>query len=227
VFGLFVTGTDTGVGKTVLTAAVVAALRARGLAAKALKPLITGLDEPEDHIWPPDDRLLAEVSGTSREEVTLRRFGPPVSPHLAAELNGEALNPGDLARAVRARVRGTERVIIEGAGGLLVPICDGYDMRALAGDLGLPVLIAARPGLGTINHTLMTLEAARRSDLNVAGVVLTPWPTVPGAVEESNRQTISRLGRVEVSLLPTIARPTADLLAGAGARLPLSRWLPE
>lgn len=223
--GLFVTGTDTGVGKTVLTAAVVAALRARGLAAKALKPLITGLDEPQDALWPSDDRLLAEVSGTTPEAVTLRRYGPAVSPHLAAQLSGTDLNPADLATAVQARLGGVERLIVEGAGGLLVPISDRYDMRSLAADLGLPVLIAARPGLGTINHTLLTLEAARGTGLDVAGVVLTPWPAVPGAVEESNRATIARLGRVEVSFLPEVARPTVELLARAGAALPLARWL--
>lgn len=223
--GLFVTGTDTGAGKTVVAAAVVAALRARGEAARALKPIITGLDEPEDPVWPPDDRLLAQVSGTAREDVTLRRFGPPVSPHLAAELSEDRLDGAELARAARARLEGSEPLIVEGAGGLLVPICDGYDMRSLAVDLGFPVLIAARAGLGTINHTLLTIEAARRSGLQVAGVVLTPWPADPGHLEESNRETIARLGAVETSVLPRIPRPTVELLAGAGATLPLSRWL--
>lgn len=223
--GLFVTGTDTGVGKTVLTAAVVAALRARGQAATALKPLITGLDEPQDPIWPSDDRLLAKVSGTTPEEVTLRRYGPPVSPHLAAQLCDESPDPAELARTVKERLHRDDRLIVEGAGGLLVPISDGYDMRSLATDLGLPILIAARPGLGTINHTLLTLEAARRSGLEVAGVVLTPWPAAPNAIERSNRETIERLGAVEVSVLPVIAEPTSELLASAGADLPLGKWL--
>jgi dethiobiotin synthetase len=223
--GLFVTGTDTGAGKTVVTAAVVAALRARGMAARALKPLITGLDEPQGPVWPSDDRVLAEVSGTLPEEITLLRYGPAVSPHLAAQLSEERLDGRALAREVRARLGDAENLIVEGAGGLLVPICDGYDMRSLAADLGLPVLVAARPGLGTINHTLLTLEAARRSGLKVAGVVLTPWPEAPSVVERSNRQTIARLGAVDVSVLPPISRPTAKLLAGAGAALPLSKWL--
>ncbi len=223
--GLFVTGTDTGAGKTVVAAAVVAALRASGVAAQALKPLITGLDEPEDPVWPSDDRLLARVAGTAPQEVTLRRYGPAVSPHLAAALVRDSLDGGDLARTIRARLRDGDPVIVEGAGGLLVPICDGYDMRSLACDLGLPILIAARPGLGTINHTLLTLEAARRSGLEVAGVVLTPWPAAPGPIERSNRQTIAALGAVDVSVLPTIAEPTVELLASAGARLPLRAWL--
>lgn len=223
--GLFVTGTDTGVGKTILAAAVVAALRARGMAVRALKPLITGLDEPQDPLWPSDDRLLGEVSGMAPEEITLRRYGPPVSPHLAAALSEESLDGPTLVQEVRDRSGGAGTVVIEGAGGLLVPIGDGYDMRSLAADVGLPVLIAARPGLGTINHTLLTLEAARAGGLEVAGVVLTPWPVTPSPMEESNRQTIAQLGAVDVSVLPTISRPSVELLAGAGADLPLSRWL--
>lgn len=223
--GLFVTGTDTGAGKTVLAAAVIAALRARGVAARGLKPLITGLDEPLDPVWPSDDRLLARVSGTAPEEITLRRYGPAVSPHLALELSQDTLDSAGLADAIRDCLAGEDPLIVEGAGGLLVPICDGYDMRALAADLGLPLLIAARPGLGTINHTLLTLEAARSAGLDVAGVVLTPWPAFPDAIERSNRETIARLGEVDVSVLPTISRPTVELLAQAGAALPLPRWL--
>lgn len=223
--GLFVTGTDTGAGKTVLACAVVAALRARHVAAQAVKPVITGVDDAQDPVWPSDDRLLATVSGTAPEEVTLRRYGPPVSPHLAAELAEEMLDGAALARSIRARLAAGELLIVEGAGGLLVPIGEGYDMRSLAADLGLPVLIAARPGLGTINHTLLTLEAARASGLHVAGVVLTPWPIFPSTIERSNRQTIARLGAVDVSVLPTISRPTVVSLARAGAGLPLASWL--
>jgi dethiobiotin synthetase len=195
------------------------------VAARALKPLITGLDDPQDPVWPSDDRLLAKVSNIAAEEVTLRRYGPAVSPHLAVQLAGETLDGGELARAIRARLAGEDFLVVEGAGGLLVPICQGYDMRSLASDLGLPVLIAARPGLGTINHTLLTLEAARLSGLEVIGVVLTPWHEIPSTIEQSNRQTIARLGAVDVWVLPTIPRPTVKLMAAAGAALPLARWL--
>ncbi|HZU60072.1 MAG TPA: dethiobiotin synthase [Solirubrobacteraceae bacterium] len=223
--GLFVTGTDTGAGKTVVAAAVVAALRAQSVPARALKPLITGLEEPQDPVWPSDDRLLAEVSDMEPDKVTLRRYGPAVSPHLAAELALDSLEGADLVAEILARLAGDDVLIVEGAGGLLVPICPGYDMRSLARDVGLPVLIAARPGLGTINHTLLTLEAARTGGLHVAGVVLTPWPAVAGVIERSNRQTIARLGAVGVSVLPTIARPSVHALAKAGAGLPLAEWL--
>ncbi len=223
--GLFVTGTDTGVGKTVLAAAIVAALRARGAAVRALKPVVTGLDEPPDPDWPPDHELLARAAGCAPDQVALVGYGPPVSPHLAAQLAGSPIRPRELRAAVLAAAGEGETLIVEGVGGLLVPIADGYDVRGLALDLGLPLLIAARPGLGTINHTLLTLEAARRAALDVAGVVLTPWPEDPSEIERSNRETIARLGSVTVSGLPTVERADAELLAAAGARLPLDEWL--
>ncbi len=127
--GLFVTGTDTGVGKTVLAAAIVAALRARGTPVRAFKPVITGLDDPPDPDWPPDHELLARAAGQHRDEVALVAFGPPVSPHLAAELAGREIEPDALLAPLRAAAHGGDTVIVEGVGGLLVPIAGGYDVR--------------------------------------------------------------------------------------------------
>ena len=95
-------------------------------------------------------------------------------------------------------------LVAEGVGGLLVPLTLGYLVRDLARELALPLVIAASPGLGTINHTLMTVEAARAVGLEVAAVVLTPWPDDPSAVESSNREAIERLGAVRVETLATI-----------------------
>jgi dethiobiotin synthetase len=223
--GLFVTGTDTGVGKTVLAGAIVAALRESGTRVAAFKPIITGLDEPPHDDWPPDHELLAAAAGLSADDVALMRFGPPVSPHLAAELSGATIDPQWIARTVAERAADADVVIVEGVGGLLVPLSDSDDVRVLALALGLPLVIAARPGLGTINHTLLTLEAARACDLPVAGVVLTPWPDAPDAIERSNRDTIGRLGDVEVGVLPRIARAERGLLADAARSLPLEHWL--
>jgi len=223
--GLFVTGTDTGVGKSVLAAAIVAALRARGTPVTAFKPVITGLDEAPDPDWPPDHELLARAAGCSADEVALVRYGPPVSPHFAAELSGLPIRIDELLARLRAALDGERTAIVEGVGGLLVPLADGYDVRGLAHDLALPLVIAARPGLGTINHTLLTLEAARHASLEIAGVVLTPWPAQPTAIERSNRATLERLGEVPVSTLELIASADFELLASAGRRLPLDRWL--
>jgi dethiobiotin synthetase len=226
--GCFVTGTDTGVGKTVVAAAIVAALRRRGVPVRAIKPLITGLDDPADPAWPPDHELLARVAEQRPADVILAGYGPPVSPHLAAELAGKTPPPlVRLADGVRAAGRDGAFTVVEGVGGLLVPLGPDADVRDLAGALGLPLIIAARPGLGTINHTLLTLEAARAAGLAVAGVVLTPWPRNPSVMERSNRETIARLGSVEVATLAPVARAEPALLAEAGAELPLEEWLGE
>jgi dethiobiotin synthetase len=126
---------------------------------------------------------------------------------------------------VRALARVGGVTVVEGVGGLLVPLGPDVDVRDLARALALPLVIAARPGLGTISHTLLTLEAARSAGLTVAGVVLSPWPDQPSIMERSNRETIARRGDVEVATLPLVARPDPELLATAGAELPLERWL--
>ncbi|MGN6169428.1 MAG: dethiobiotin synthase [Solirubrobacteraceae bacterium] len=223
--GCFVTGTDTGAGKTVVAAAVVAGARARGLRVAARKPVITGLDEPASRAWPPDHELLARAAGCSAEEVAVVSYGPAVSPHLAARLADRPIDPAELERNILAAGADANLVVIEGVGGLLVPLSDGYDVRRLAGSLRLPLLIAARPGLGTINHTLLTIEAARSAGLEVTAVVLTPWPQPPGVIETSNRATIAALAGVAVEAFPQVARPDADLLAKAAESLPLERWL--
>ncbi len=220
--GLFVTATDTGVGKTVLAASLLAAIAAAGEGVAAFKPAVTGLEEPAGGPWPADHELLAAVSGMAPELVSPYRYAPAVSPHLAAALAGESIDPAALvARAREAAAAGT--LIAEGVGGLLVPLTDSFTVCDLALALGLPVLIAARPGLGTINHTLLTLRAARDSGLDVRAVVLTPWAAEPEQIERSNRETIARLGEIEVATLARVDGP--DGLAGAGAALPWGDWL--
>jgi dethiobiotin synthetase len=217
--GVFVTGTGTEVGKSVVAAAVCAALAARGEPVAAFKPVVTGLDE-EAGEFGRDHELLASAAaaGQAPEEVAPYRFGPPVSPHLAAEVAGTTIEPAELLAAARAH----DLLVCEGVGGLLVPITPGYLVRDLAVDLGLPLVVAALTGLGTINHTLLTVEAARAAGLAVAGVVMTPWPNAPSVIERSNRATVERLAGVRVHGLPRI---TPGRLAEAGERLPLDDWL--
>ncbi len=227
--GLFVTGTDTGVGKTILSAALVGAMSAAGEPVVAHKPVLTGLAEAPESEWPRDHELLGEMAGMSPEAVAPLRFAVPASPHLAAALEGVELDPDELvANADAAGVDDQGRgrtLVVEGVGGLLVPLAEDYTVRDLAVQLGLPLLLAARPGLGTINHTLLSLEAARSHGLVVAGVVLNPWPQEPGPLERSNLQTIARQGRVEVSTLPRLAAGERASLVAAGAALPWRQWL--
>ncbi len=223
--GCLVTATDTGVGKTIVAAAIIAALRIRGRRVAAYKPVVTGLDEPIDPDWPPDHELLAAAAAQPVQRVAPRRFGPAVSPHLAAQLAGASFDLLDLLDDARAAAGDAEVLVVEGVGGLLAPLTADHTVRDLAVELGLPLIIAARPGVGTISPTLLTIEAARLVGLTVAGVVLTPWPDQPDEVARSNRATIARLGLVEVVGLPPISRGDVQLLAAAAATLPLDRWL--
>ena len=221
--GIFITGTDTGVGKTVLAAAVCAALAKRGDKVAAFKPVVTGTDEEPDG-WPRDHELLARVATIRQEpsDVSPLSFGPAVSPHLAAEMAGESIEPHELAAAARSAGDNSDVLVCEGVGGLLVPLTPGYLVRDLAVELDLPVVIAARTGLGTINHTLLTIEAARAVGLDVAAVVMTPWPGDPDKTVRSNKETIERFGNVSVVGLPAT---DPDSLADAGAELPLDDWM--
>jgi dethiobiotin synthetase len=222
--GLFVTATDTGVGKTVLSAALLAAMAADGRAVRAYKPVVTGLEDRAEiearGPWPADHELLAAVAGMEPEEVSPLRFGPAVSPHLAAQLAGERIDPEQLLASAHALApTDAQTLVVEGVGGLLTPLADEYTVCDLASALGLPVLVAARPGLGTINHTLLTLACARAAGLDVAAVVLTPWPDRPNAMQSSNCSTIARLGEVRVETLGWVASPSPTDLAQAGSRL--------
>ena len=218
--GVFVTGTGTEVGKTVVAAAIAHTLSSEGKRVAVFKPAVTGLDElvaggPKGTAGDllahrlsnaADHELLrwAASSEQSDEEIAPYRYGPPMSPHLAATLAGEEINPERLRRASRAAASGAEVLVCEGVGGLLAPLSPTYLVRDLAADLGLPVVIAASPGLGTINHTLLTIEAARAAGLDVRKIVLTPWPARPSAVEDSNRETITALGEVRAETLPPL-----------------------
>lgn len=208
--GVFVTGTGTEVGKTVVAAVLARSAAAAGRRVAVFKPAVTGLDEPDG---PADHELLRLAAGSDQtdEQIAPYRFGPPVSPHLAAALAGVEVEPQRLRAAAADAAADADLIVCEGVGGLLVPLAPDYSVRDLAVDLGHPLVVAASPGLGTINHTLLTLAAARAAGLEVAAVVLTPWPKVPGALELDNRETIARLGRVEVHTIPAL-----DLTAPAG-----------
>jgi dethiobiotin synthetase len=205
--GILVTGTGTEVGKTVVAAVIARSRAAEGQRVAVFKPAITGLDDysPADG---PDHEMLREAVGSkqSDEEIAPYRYGPAMSPHLAAELAGEAIEPQRLLAGARSAAAGADVLVCEGVGGLLVPLCiePRYLVRDFVADLGLPLVVVAPPGLGTINHTLLTLEAARSAGLEVVAVVLTPWSDEPTAIEESNRETIAVLGEVRVETLPAL-----------------------
>jgi len=198
--GVFVTGTGTEVGKTVVAAVLARTLAAAGKRVAVFKPAVTGLEEEGET----DHALLRRASGSSQsdEEIAPYRYRPPASPHLAATLVGEEIDPERLRQAAAAAAEGADAIVCEGVGGLLVPLSPAYLVRDLAADLGYPLVVVASPGLGTINHTLLTLESARAAGLEVAAVVLNPWPEEPTEIQRDNRKTIARLGQVRGETLP-------------------------
>lgn len=188
----FVTGTDTGVGKTLISSGLLAHQRRLGRSVLAIKPAETGWN-----LETSDAALLADATGQPVDSVAIHRYQSPVAPAVAARLEGR---PFSLARTVAA-VRDAQRadfLLVEGAGGLLVP----FDDKRLAADLvqalDLPLLIVARAGLGTINHTLLTLFEARRRGIPVAGVILNRVSADASPSETTNAAEIQRLGNVPI-----------------------------
>jgi dethiobiotin synthetase len=219
-----------------VSASLLAAMRAAGERVRVYKPVVTGVGElvadAYDEAWPADHELLASAAGMDAEDVAPLRYAAAAAPKLAAELAGERIDSAGLvARAPLAAVDpaggDAEIAVVEGVGGLLVPFNEEFCVCDLAVALGLSLLIAARPGLGTINHTLLTLGAAGAAGLDVRAVVLTPWPPAPSELERSNREEIERLGDIEVAVLRRVRGPDLDELARAGRWLPWRRWLSE
>ncbi|MEO3760559.1 dethiobiotin synthase [Mycobacterium sp. B14F4] len=195
---LVVTGTDTGVGKTVATAALACSARLAGIDVAVCKPVQTGS--------PRDDDLadIGRLSGVSRLSGSWR-YPEPLAPRAAADRAGMTLpTRGELVDSVRAV--DADVTLVEGAGGLLVEIGDGATLRDAAADLAAPVLIVVAAGLGTLNHTALTLEALAARHIPCAGLVIGSWPRDPGVAEQGNREALAGLAPVR-----------AVLPAGAGA----------
>ena len=212
--GLFVTGTDTGVGKTVVAAALLQRLRANG-AVRYWKPVQTGLDEDDD------TETVRRIAAASSREIFAAgiRLSRPLSPHQAARLEHRSIVLDDLITLASIQPPG-EFWIVEGAGGVLVPLNEWQVMTDLIRALAMPVVIAARSGLGTINHTLLTLEALRSRDLAIAGVV------VVGEPNRENREAIAYYGGVAViGELPRLDPLTPDTLARAASNWPIERLM--
>ena len=187
--GLFVTGTDTGVGKTLIAGGIAAALAAKGTDVGVYKPVETGAGN--------DAQFLKGCAGVEEtlEEIRAYHFPTPVSPYLAARLADAAIDTRRLLEGYRAAAAKHQTVLVEGAGGLMVPITDDFLYADLMKSLGLPVLVVARPHLGTINHTLLTIRCARQLyGLDVVGFVVNYSAEIQaGPAEKTNPQEIERV----------------------------------
>jgi len=212
--GLFVTGTDTGVGKTVAAAALVIRYRRRvpAAAVKYWKPIQTGIEQDDD------TAEVARLAACGSNEIVNAgvRLERPVSPHLAARLAGRPIDLEGLV-AIAGREPDSARLIVEGAGGVLVPVNENAFMADLVARLALPAVVVSRTALGTINHTLLTIQALRGRAIEVAGVIMV------GAPNDDNREAIERYGNVDVlGVMPRFDPLTPDRLAAwAGAELDL------
>ena len=190
---IFVTGTDTDVGKTFVACGIAAALKRRGVDVGVMKPVASGRAEDAHAL------ILAAGVDDPLDLVNPVRFKDPISPHLAARRERRRIDLRSIDRAYRELRRRHDVLIVEGAGGLLVPIRDGFTMADLAKRWGAPLLIVARDALGTINHTTLTVEAARRRALKVLGVVVNrSRPGRPDLAERLNPDAIAKAARVRV-----------------------------
>jgi dethiobiotin synthetase len=215
----FVTGTDTGVGKTAVTVALLAAAGRRGLRTAAMKPAESGCLRDPDGALRPDDalRLVAAASlQVDLETVCPYRLEAPLAPAVAARREGVEIDPARIVGAFSKIVAaGPELLLVEGAGGLLVPLNEDLLIADLAGRLDLPLLVIARDGLGTINHTALTVEAARSRGLDVTGVILSgATPGTPEAEAQSNAREIERLTRAPIlGIIPHSPPATLEQVA--------------
>jgi dethiobiotin synthetase len=203
--GFAVIGTDTGVGKTMLTALLCLAAQQAGVDWVPMKPVQTGgIRLPDGRLTAPDLDWILKVLGMVPSPQDLIRMNPYVldyaaSPHLAAELEGITIDRNRILHSYQELAAGHDGVVVEGAGGLLVPFGRDWMLADLLVDLHLPVIVVARAGLGTLNHTLLTLEALRTRGLSVAGVVLNQLtPQVPGVIEADNVKVLTEIGGAPV-----------------------------
>ncbi len=213
---LFVTATDTGVGKTTFAAALARTLRAKGRAVGVLKPFESGCEpRPDGSLWPRDAATLKAAAGAPEplEALCPHRYALPLAPGIAASRLGEDPGLGTAVAAFeRLRTR-YEHVVVEGAGGLLVPLTPRHSVADLAAELALPLVVVARVGLGTLNHSLLTVEAARRRGLEVRALVLNDSPDHPPGPDPSREDNAAALGRLTglpvLGPLPRVDRPDA------------------
>jgi dethiobiotin synthetase len=233
--GVFITGTDTNVGKTWVAAGLTAALRQRGVKAVYFKPIQSGCPEEEGRLIPTDARLARTLAGLVEplEVLSPICLRLPLAPGVAAAQAGVEVDPGRIAAGLKALAVRYEFLVVEGAGGLYVPLIDTHFLVLdLIRWLNLPLAVVAKSGLGTINHTVLTVKAAQAAGIQVAGVILNRYPEKPGLAAETNPGVIAALTGVPIlGRLPEVEdlegpagrevflaamRPLAQLLMGSG-----------
>lgn len=199
--GLFVTATDTGVGKTLIAAAIAQTLRSRGRRVAVLKPAASDCYRAREGLISEDAEFLASASDTHHplDLICPNRYEEPLAPGVAAQRANRPMDWDAIQRSIHLMTPDSDCMIVEGAGGLLVPMDDKHTVRHLIVALAIPTIVVARPGLGTINHTLLTIESLRSVGAMVAGVVINRYPPDgAGIAEETSPRQIERFGKVPI-----------------------------
>lgn len=209
--GIFITGTDTEVGKTFIAAAIAGGLKGRGVDCGVMKPIQSGAIKRDGRLISQDAVFLIKASGV-RDELSLVNpycLKAPLAPGVAAKLEKRAISPESIIDAFNILSSRHQFMIVEGAGGLLVPIGDGYLMKDLILDLNLPLVIVSRLGLGTINHTLLTIEVARNYGIEIIGIIFNQTEKQPVTIcEKTNPKIISELTGVPIlGIVPNVPTP--------------------
>lgn len=209
--GYFVTGTDTGVGKTLVACALLEAHVARGLRAVGMKPVAAGAEPFRDGLVNEDvERLIAAGNvAAPREDVNPYCFAPPIAPHIAAAWAGERIDIGRIEKSFRALAALSDVVVVEGAGGFRVPLGAGEDSAALAARLGLPVVLVVGMRLGCLNHALLTAEAVAARGLRLAGWVANHIDPDMAAADENVQALASLIGAPPLARIAHAAGPEA------------------
>ena len=211
--GLFITGTDTGVGKTVVAATLAYALHQRRLNFHYIKPVESGISSRE-YLEKKSDAALVKRAGSLPEplkEIVPFRFREPLAPLLAARREGIELSGNELSGCIKTRIKSSELTLVEGAGGLLAPLCPNYLIIDLIKDLQLPVLVVCRTSLGALNHTLLTLDRLRREGLHPIGIIANHLTAATGVAEESFLTQLSEFDKVRVlGELPFLQNPPSE-----------------
>jgi dethiobiotin synthetase len=227
--GVFVTGTDTGVGKTLVAAALARHLRSSGLDVGVMKPVETGVTDPDR---PGSDAALLQWAADCSDDpelIAAYRLRAPLAPALAAEEESVRIDLAHIVETARSLSKWHDYTIIEGAGGLMVPLAGGLLVADLVLHLGLPLLVVCRPGLGTINHTLLTVHAARTMGIPLAGFIINGMPQQPDAAEALAPHNLASLASADLlGVLPKVEgseQEKVKALAEAIAGLPTLPWL--
>lgn len=218
---LVITGTDTGVGKTIVTAALACHARLAGRDVAVCKPVQTGIADGDD-----DLREVGQLSGVD-VLVPGWRYPEPLAPVAAAERAGQPLpTRAELIDLVEGVARPGRLVLVEGAGGLLVEIgAEAVTLRDLATDLDAAVLVVARAGLGTLNHAALTVEALAAEGIPCAGLVIGSWPSQPGVAEASNRAALDRIAPLRAALPSGAGALTPKAFAELSAAAFATEWV--